>query len=237
MGLLDFLFEKDEAEEVELEEETPLKEIKKSPVLKSEPVPVTPIIDKALVVRERPKHISVDEFAPKLSKAKPLEKPKQVYQFAPPISPIFGVMNEKKVDTTKVNNAPFVQKPVISKSKLGTVLSPYYGEGFDVIKTQKIVDVVPDINEEDIKVCPLNDYDENIEMSAKHDSEAFSFDTASSHVDETLSFDIDEEVNNYQTVGAFDHLTLDDILYDEKPEGTKRVINIENISLFDGDDQ
>lgn len=46
------------------------------------------------------------------------------YEFAPVISPIFGVLGDK---STPVSSLPIKKKPIAQKSMLGTVISPYYG--------------------------------------------------------------------------------------------------------------
>lgn len=215
MRFLDFLFEKDEVEDIE--EEVVQKEVEqpilKKPITKQEEV-IKPIVNsEPVVVASKSKHITLDEIQPKQIKAKAVETPKQPYIFNPPISPIFGVMKEKENEKPKVIVS---QKQKENTSKLGTVLSPYYGQGFvdePLAKSKEIIE------EQIISEKLVSDLQESV-------------------FNNDLTSELDSMLEQEEYV-EFDGLTIDDIIEQANEisdsESDKKVIITENISLFDGD--
>lgn len=130
--LFDLLFEDEVEEEVltpnNQNEDTPLPEIKNK--IQLETVSSSKVEENVVSnkVEEKPKdlmknRIDIDDIQTKsVKKAKPTTSE---YEFTPPISPIFGIVGSDNTvsSQTVIPN----KKKVINSSKLGTIISPYYG--------------------------------------------------------------------------------------------------------------
>lgn len=131
--LLDMLFEPEETIKEEVIVEAPLEDVRIS--TQKKPEEKMPILqEKPVIKKTSQSFINLEELQqrkPKTSKVEQ-EKPKQVYEFRKPLSPVFGYVDkgDKKdfvLHTPQINND--------ASSALGTIISPYFG-----VKTPKKIE-------------------------------------------------------------------------------------------------
>ena len=97
------------------------------------------VINKQVVVEEKPKVINIDEIIePKpIVKKDLMDFKKDRYVFSKPISPFYGVIGEKE---SSDNNKKNVVNKKSKTSNFSTIISPIYGRGEDVEDAKVLVE-------------------------------------------------------------------------------------------------
>lgn len=173
-----------------------------------------PIQKEVLKKEARSTMISVDELKEPpvtVKKITPERKAKPEYEFTKVISPIFGVVKEANEKSEEfLPSTPAKKKVAKSGSILGTVISPIYG----INKEEEAVDMNFSLDEEEAQLT----LDDLIETYASNNTEEI----------------VKDEVDPIHYEENFDSLVKS--LQEEDPiqeESSKRVIESQNLSLFD----
>lgn len=220
-------------------ESTPKKdiEVEKEPQIKKEPLTIK-VSEEAEIKKDTDKKIEtvnrkptfgieVNDFTPKKDKSKPVSsinhnpvKKEKEYEFQPPMSPIFGVL-ENHDDPRIIVSQNKKTVTATSSSYLGTVLSPIYGSEIVREENENITSV--DVNEENENVK-----EEVVEETLKLD-EIISDEDSMVNVSFEEYFN-DEEIKDEDITNS----SIEDILV--KPKDETQIINRE-ISLFDDEEE
>lgn len=187
--------------------------------------------------------IEVDQNKPKKVKTKTVEvktfKPEKKYEFQPPMSPIFGVLESRADSQTLIdnNNHP-AMSTTNTKSRIGTVFSPIYGtiQVEEKETNQEVIDEENDtiINEEldtNVEAEDLNDTIEETSIDDGYEEVKLDLDDNTEDIitnDNEDSFKdyFKEEVRDEDIVNG----SIDNILVKPKDE---TYIFSHDISLFD----
>lgn len=170
--------------------------------------------------------IEVNDLSPRKERPKTIistshssAKKEKEYEFQPPMSPIFGVLENhedpriivtQNKKTVSANNASY----------LGTVLSPIYGSEIYHDESEAVSEIIEEISE----TIPQTVIEETVEEVAVINDEEKTFSETfedESHLDEIK----DEDIINS---------SIDDILI--KPKDETQIVNRE-ISLFDDEEE